>query len=210
MAIIDISPPLSPATTVWPGDDPLERTMTASIAQGDAYTASRLSTTVHLGAHTDAPSHYGEGASVDQLDLGRYLGRCQVLGVPLQGAHRPLGAELAAQVEPGVTRVLFATASFHWDQPFSPFFASLSVALIERLSERGVVLVGIDTPSVDSFDAASLPVHHACARREVSIIEGLVLRHVQPGIYRLVALPLCLVGFDGSPLRAVLETLDPG
>jgi arylformamidase len=35
-------------------------------------------------------------------------------------------------------------------------------------------------------------------------IEGLDLAGIMPGVYRLVALPLRLVGLDASPVRAVL------
>jgi arylformamidase len=36
------------------------------------------------------------------------------------------------------------------------------------------------------------------------ILEGLDLRAVTPGVYRLVCLPLRLDGSDGAPARAVL------
>ena len=40
-----------------------------------------------------------------------------------------------------------------------------------------------------------------------AILEGLRLGGVQDGVYELIALPLPLVGFDGSPVRAILRTL---
>lgn len=44
-------------------------------------------------------------------------------------------------------------------------------------------------------------------RHNMSILEGLVLKDVPEGTYELVALPLPLVGFDASPVRAVLRTI---
>ena len=41
----------------------------------------------------------------------------------------------------------------------------------------------------------------------MSILEGLVLKDVPEGTYELIALPLPLVGFDASPVRAVLRTV---
>ena len=38
-------------------------------------------------------------------------------------------------------------------------------------------------------------------------VERLDLGDVAAGFYELIALPLKLVGFDGSPVRAVLRTL---
>ena len=66
-------------------------------------------------------------------------------------------------------------------------------------------LVGIDTPSVDLFDSKDLPAHKAFLRCDMAILEGLVLAEVPPGLYELIALPLKLVGFDASPVRAVLR-----
>jgi arylformamidase len=42
----------------------------------------------------------------------------------------------------------------------------------------------------------------------MAILEGLVLRDVPAGTYELIALPLRLVDFDASPVRAILRTLD--
>ena len=68
--------------------------------------------------------------------------------------------------------------------------------VVEIVDEHGVITVGIDTPSVDLFDAKDLPAHKAILRHNMSILEGLVLKGVPPGDYELMALPLPLVGFD--------------
>ena len=73
------------------------------------------------------------------------------------------------------------------------------------LPVAGVRLVGIDTPGVDLYAAADLPVHRRLAEHGIASIEGLRLDHVLPGEYELIALPLRLVGCDASPLRAVLR-----
>jgi arylformamidase len=104
-------------------------------------------------------------------------------------------------------RVLFATGTFPEPTVFNEDFAALSVELIETLHRQGVRLVGIDTPSVDLFASKDLPVHAACLRLDVAILEGIVLDGVPEGIYELIALPLKLVGFDASPVRAILRDL---
>ena len=78
---------------------------------------------------------------------------------------------------------------------------------MDTLAEAGVKLVGIDTPSVDLFTSKDLPAHNAFLRNDMVIVEGLVLDGVEDGVYELIALPLKLVGFDASPVRAVLRTL---
>jgi arylformamidase len=67
--------------------------------------------------------------------------------------------------------------------------------------------VGIDTPSVDLFESKDLPAHKEILRHNMAILEGLVLKDVPEGTYELIALPLRLAGFDGSPVRAILRTI---
>jgi arylformamidase len=107
--------------------------------------------------------------------------------------------------EPLAERLLVATNSYPDPEVFNEDFAGLAPELIDALSDRGVRLVGIDTPSVDLFSSKDLPAHAACARSGVFILEGVMLDKVPPGLYDLIALPLKLVGFDASPVRAVLR-----
>ena len=74
----------------------------------------------------------------------------------------------------------------------------------------GVVLVGVDTPSVDPETSKALPAHRTCLAAGMMILENLVLDQVEPGDYELVALPLKLVSLDASPVRAILRPLPPG
>ena len=57
-------------------------------------------------------------------------------------------------------------------------------------------------------DSKDLPAHKAILRRGIAILEGLVLRGVPAGEYDLAAAPLRLMGFDASPVRAVLRPLN--
>jgi arylformamidase len=42
----------------------------------------------------------------------------------------------------------------------------------------------------------------------MAILEGLRLDDVPDGEYELIALPLKLIGFDASPVRAVLRAIE--
>ncbi|MDT8436564.1 MAG: cyclase family protein [Gemmatimonadota bacterium] len=208
--VIDISPPLAPAIAVFPGDTPLTREVLLDTARGDAITLSTLRATVHLGAHVDAPSHTGRGAaSIDRLPLERFLGPCRVLRVRGEAGGRiPAGRmEEALDGRPPTERLLLATGSYPDPDRFTAEFTGLEPEVVRRLAERGVRLIGIDTPSVDPADSADLPAHAACLAHDVAILEGLVLSHVPEGVYELVALPLRLVGFDASPVRAALRPM---
>jgi arylformamidase len=202
--IYDISPPITDRLQVWPGDTPPSREVLCDLRRGDNITLSTLRATVHLGAHADAPSHYGADApAIHERPLDYYLGPCQVVRVAA-----PRGTRLTPDMLPQpvrAERVLIATGTFPDPEHFNTDFAALSPELVERLHGQGVKLVGIDTPSVDLFDSKDLPSHQAFLRCDMAILEGLVLRDVPEGLYELIALPLKLVGFDASPVRAVLR-----
>ncbi|MCA9489701.1 MAG: cyclase family protein [Myxococcales bacterium] len=201
--LIDISPTLSPRTAVWPGDVAFSREVSCAIEDGANIDLSSIRTTVHVGAHADAPSHYvGGGATIEQRPLERYYGPCQVVRVAVGRGERVLPRHLPGPIE--APRVLIHTGTMPDPDRFDTDFASLSPELVDHLADHGVVLVGIDTPSVDLFDDKVLLTHQALARRDMAVLEGLVLEHVRPGAYTLIALPLKLEGADASPVRAVL------
>jgi arylformamidase len=201
--VYDISPSISERLAVWPGDTPPRREVLCDLARGDNITLSTLHATVHLGAHADAPSHYGVAPPIDQRSLHYYLGPCQVLrvDVPRGGLVTPDMIPLPVRAE----RLLLATGTFPDPHVFNEDFAALESSLVTFLHRQGVVLVGVDTPSVDPFSSKDLPAHHACLAHDLAILEGLVLADVPEGVYELIALPLKLVGFDASPVRAVLR-----
>ncbi len=204
--IYDISPVLGPGTGVWPGDQPLVREVLLDRQRGDTVTLSSIRATVHLGAHADAPSHYGTGApSIERRDLSLYLGPCQVISVPVPRGSRVGLADLPVPIEQ--ERVLLATGTFPDPARWNDDFAALAPELVDALAAQGVRLVGIDTPSVDLLDSRDLPAHQAFLRHDMAILEGLALAHVPSGCYELIALPLPLEGFDASPVRAVLRSL---
>jgi arylformamidase len=205
-AIHDITPPVSEALAVWPGDTPPSREVLLDMRRGDNLTLSTLHATVHLGAHADAPSHYrADAPSIDRVELEPYLGRCRVLRVPAERGRR-IGPRVLPD-DPLEPRLLLATGTYSDPTRFDERFAALSTDLVAALCERGVRLVGIDTPSVDLFDSKELPAHKACLDGGLAILEGLVLEGVREGVYELIALPLRLEGFDASPVRAVLREL---
>lgn len=205
MALIDISPAITPALAVWPGDSRLSREVLLDLARGDNVTLSTIRTTVHLGAHADGPNHYGRDAEgIGERAIDMYIGPCQVVRVDAVRGTR-VGVD-ALTVPITTSRVLFATGTYPDANQFNEDFAALGPELIDHIHARGARLVGIDTPSIDLFSSKDLPSHAAVLRHDMAILEGLVLRDIQPGEYELIALPLRLIGSDASPVRAVLRT----
>ncbi|MDY7107642.1 MAG: cyclase family protein [Planctomycetota bacterium] len=205
--LYDISPPITPGMKVWPGDTPPAREILMDMKRGDPVTLSTLHATLHLGAHADAPSHCGSDApSIDEIDPSLYIGLCQVISVPVDRDGCVGIDEVKGMMK--VERILLATGTSPDPTTFNEDFAGLDAALIDHLADAGVRLVGVDTPGVDPFGADDLPAHRRCLARNIAILEGLRLEGVPEGLYELIALPLRLVGFDASPVRAVLRTID--
>ena len=205
--MIDISPLIDASLHVWPGDTPFVHTINLDMNAGANLTLSDIRTTVHVGAHADAPSHYvADGADIAARPLELYVGRCVVVHVSVERGQRITPEHIAGK---SITapRVLFRTGTFPDPRNWNDDFASLSPSLVDTLRERGVVLIGIDTPSVDPFASKALEAHQAFARHDMAILEGLVLEGVAEGEYELIALPLRIRGGDASPVRAVLRTL---
>ncbi len=200
MKIWDISPLVDSAIAVFPGDQPYERRVSLSFPQNHL-TLSSILTTLHVGAHADATNHYhAAGEGIEKRTLASYFGAYQVNRV----AHT--GGRIQKEELPKILakRVLLRTDSFpnpnHWQNDFR----SLSPELVEHLHQQGVLLVGIDTPSVDPADSKVLESHQALWQTKMAVLEGLSLQQVKPGLYSLIALPLALKNADASPVRAIL------
>jgi arylformamidase len=205
--VYDISPSIGESLSVWPGDSPPRREVLLDLARGDSITLSTLHVTAHAGAHADAPSHYGLSApSIEARPLDLYLGSCQVIRAHVHRNALVRLEHLSAPVQ--AERVLLATGTYPDPKCFNRDFAALDASLVEDLHSRGVRLIGIDTPSIDPFPSRDLPAHRACLQHDLAILEGLVLASVPDGLYELIALPLPLAGFDASPVRAILRSLE--
>lgn len=204
MEMIDITPVINSRMAVFPGDTPFSQEFLMDTKKGDHLSLSWIKSTVHLGAHTDAPNHYSaHGTSIEKRSLNYYLGPAQVIEVACRRGERIYPKDLGSR-EIKAPRILFKTKSFpdpyHWNSDFM----SLSAELVNFLAEKGVKLVGIDTPSVDPADDQILESHHAVEKQDLAILEGIVLDKVEEGFYQLIALPLAIEGADATPVRAIL------
>lgn len=202
----DISPTISAATPVWPGDTRFDAAPTWEIGGGCPVHVSRMTMTTHLGAHTDAPSHYDPaGLAIDAVGLAPYIGACRV--IHCIGARRVEAADIAGFLDGLPPRVLLRTYASAPQQEWDPEFAAVAPEAIALLAAKGVILVGTDTASLDPQDSKTLDAHHAVRMHGMAILEGVVLDDVPAGDYELIALPLKLAGMDASPVRAILRPL---
>ncbi|WP_353154141.1 arylformamidase [Pollutimonas bauzanensis] len=203
----DISPPISPRSPVFPGDTPYSQRWNATIGPGCPVNVSEITMSPHVGAHADAPLHYdASGASVGVLGLVPFLGPCRVI----HAIHaRPLITcdDLLPFLVDAPPRILVRTCKKADTEDWRDDFAAFAPDTIRFLAERGTLLIGLDTPSIDPADSKTLDSHQAILHYDMRVLENLVLDHVPPGDYELIALPLALVEADASPVRAILRSL---
>ena len=209
MRTYDITLTISSDMVVWPGDPPVEISMTDSIAEGAEANVSHIQMGVHTGTHIDAPRHYIEdGDLVEDLDLDMLCGRVYVLHLPDDVDLISKDVIEDANIPPRTKRVLFKTrnskiwaAGNHTE--FKEDFVALAPDACELLIQRGVKLVGVDYLSVAPFDDGT-PTHIALLEAGILIVEGLDLSEVSQGRYTMYCLPLKIAGVEGAPARAVL------
>ena len=207
--IYDISRALNPATATWPGDHRFNRSETLKMSDGAAVNLSRISMSIHTGTHVDAPYHVLEqGEAVDQLDLSSFWGPAQV--VTVQAEAGPMAVELFSHVDLSLAaRILVRTSADGLpDSVFPEAIAYPSLELVAHFAGHGIILYGVDAPSVDPLDSKTMDVHKSLYANQIHILEGLDLGQVPDGIYELSAIPLKIEGADGSPVKAVLRTMD--
>ena len=210
MAFFDISRKLHAKIATWPGDAPYRLNQILSIEDGSSVNLTTIEMSAHTGTHVDAPRHFlVDGQPLDQIDLRPFWGLAQVVTV----RHKADGALTVADFADCdltlASRLLVHSDASHLDpQQFPKQFVYPAPELGEFLSAQGVILYGSDAPSMDHEESKSLLGHKGLHANGISILEGLDLSDVPDGIYDLSALPLPLVNGDGSPVRAVLRTIE--
>ncbi len=203
----DISPPVHFGSPVFPGDTVYSQQWVARIEPGCPVNVSAITLSPHVGAHADAPLHYDpDGASIGIVDLNTFIGPCRVIhaigcGPLVKPEH------LAHAMNDLPPRVLVRVYERMPQDQFDNALPAFAPETVERLADLGVVLVGIDSASVDPADSKPLESHQVLRRRGLRVLENLLLDDVPEGDYELIALPLKLVTADASPVRAVLREL---
>jgi len=185
----------------WPGD-------TAFNHQENAWETVRVgsvSMSLHTGTHIDAPRHLvGKSAGVETTSDDTLCGQANI--VDARG-HKKLTADLFLNVTS--PRVLIRTDAWLDSTVFPMTFPLLTEDAAQLLAERGVVLLGLDLPSVDAVDSKDLPIHHILMDAGITLCEGLEFfsSNVGAGNANLMIVPFAINGADAAPVRAWLEDI---
>jgi arylformamidase len=204
MPLIDVSRPLVDGGPHWPGDQDIRFRLVSRIAEGRSCNVGHLSLSVHSGTHVDAPFHYNDrGATIESLAPDLFIGPARVIDAR---GEKVFTEKLFAGVDFRATpRILLRTDTWTDSSVFPTAWPLLDRGLPAWLGERGVRLLGLDVPSVDTLTNTDMAIHHLLDEANILILESLDLHTAPAGIYELIALPLKLQGADGSPVRAVLR-----
>ena len=193
MKIYDISQEVF-SCAVYPGDPKLEKQTVYSTGAGDLYNLSFFAMCAHNGTHVDAPFHFlHDGKTVDQIDLSHFVGDCFV--ARHEGDVTAADAENILKKADGAERILIAGN------------ATVTIEAAEVFAAGGIKLLGNEGQTVGP-ENAPMQVHLILLRREIALLEGIVLQGIPEGQYFLSAAPLNLGGADGAPCRAYLIDLE--
>ena len=208
MTLHDISLPITEDLPTWPGDPGIKLDKISQIKEGEIANLTHLSSSVHIGTHVDAPDHFlGNGVTVEKIPLDLLVGPAEVIEIT---TDQDITAKDLQSV--GVTgknkRLLIKTSNSNfWAEgirEFQEVFIALSTGAATYLVDCGVEVVGIDYLSIGPFTDPE-PTHRVLLEAGILIIEGLDLSRIEPGTYRLMCLPLKIVGSDGAPARVLLQ-----
>jgi arylformamidase len=209
--IIDLTYDLNPQTPPYPGDAPAEISIVETVRDvrpdRRSLNSSRIAVGMHCGTHMDAPFHFlGNGRTIDRVPLERLIGptvladlrRSLKKGVieknHLTSYRQKLKKTRRIVINTGWART-WGKAAYFTDHPV------MTADAAQFLIDSGVLLVGIDAPSVDR---APFPAHLTLLGNDAVIVENMTnLRAIKSAVFELIVLPLKLTAREGSPVRAI-------
>ena len=229
--LVDLTHPFNEETLYWP-TAPSKFELT-ELAHGETpggyfYSAYSICTPEHGGTHLDAPVHFSEtGSPNDMIPLENLIAPAVVIDVASKAEADPnyrLTAEDVrafemqhGEIASGAIVLLRTGWSSRWpnaeaylgdDTPGDaanlsfPSYGDDAARLL--IDERGVAMLGVDTASIDYGPSQDFTVHRIAAARDVAGLENLTnLDRLPPTGATVVALPMKIDGGSGGPVRVV-------
>ncbi len=228
---VDLTHAFSESTIYWPTDTAgfeLEELAFGPTEGGWFYASYAFSSAEHGGTHLDAPIHFAEGRlSTDQIPLSGLMGPAAVVDVSgrahsdyLVSVDDLTSWEAEHGLLPDGGILLVRTGwSARWndraaylgtdlvgsDAVAELHFPGIGAEAAEWLvANRGIIAVGIDTPSIDYGQSADFRAHVVLYAENISGFENVANLELLPATgSHVVALPMKIEGGSGGPLRIV-------
>ncbi len=172
----------------------------------------------HTGTHMDAPLHFIEnGQSIDEIPMDIMLGPVTIYDL----SHLKDGAAVTLDMldKPVTERIIFKYGwGKHWySKKFYTGYPYLSEEVAHHLVEKGVKIIGMDSPSPDDslikLDAATRgtaedsPIHKILLGNGVIMVEYIAnldqLKDTEG--WNWTVMPIKVKGCDGAPVRSCLH-----
>ncbi len=187
------------------------------VMERDGWNASTLTFYSHSGTHMDAPIHFNASkATIDEFPIDSFFGKAWVIDIDASTNQLWITYEMVADqlkaFQPGESLILRTRWSEKLGTPaYRDALPRISDDLANWCVKNKVKMLGVEPPSVaDVNNLEEVTRIHQILLGHVIIIEGLSnLEAITANSVELIALPLKIVGGDGSPARVVaIETID--
>lgn len=202
----DISMPIRPGMPVYKNypDKTPSYEVVRTFEKHTVY-ETNITMNLHTGTHLDFPKHtLPEGGVSTNHNLDPLIGSARV--IDLTNVKEGITKEdlIDQSVQPGEF-LLFKTKS-SWDTEFNPNFIYIKESAAHYLVERQIRGVGVDALGVERAQPGH-PTHDTLLGNGIIILEGVVLKDVPEGTYKMTCLPLNIEGVEALPVRAILESI---
>ncbi|MGB9681976.1 MAG: cyclase family protein [bacterium] len=207
MKVIDLSLDVYDKMPVYPGD-PSVFFMKYKTIDSDGYNLTQILLGSHTGTHLDVPLHFVDGGdSIEKVPPERFIGEAYLIDLSYKKAAEDITPDdfkgYEDKITPGVKLLL--RTDWYKALPEKRYFKEqprISYELAKWFVERGVSLIGLETPTINPVDNKKL--HQTLLAGGIIVVEALAhLDQVTKDKIFFIALPLKIRGGDGSPVRAV-------
>jgi arylformamidase len=213
VGMIDLSMPLSVATTPVPGH-PCPEFEPYHELERDGIRNTVMRMTLHTATHVDAPSHIvPDGLTIDAVAVDTFVG--PGVRVDLRSRAKP-GTPISVEdleaggFDPTSARGMIVVLNAGWTDAHAgtprlyddnPFLDANATKAVVTAAPRAIALdFAID-------ETKPWPNHQVALGAGIPLIENLMgLARLERSTFFLSALPLRVVGGDGAPTRAVAYT----
>jgi len=191
----------------WPGEHhKFSHHYARSFNAGDTVNVSRISCSLHLGTHVEAPFHKDEsGKKLDAFPLNSFVGKAMV--IDLTNVEKCITEGDLKSLELGDCDICLLktrnSALLEMSNRANEL-TCLDELAARHLAAQGIKAVGIDALGMDKVDAGTPRIHNIFFEAEILIYEGLNLSTICEGEYFFIGLPLKIQNAESSPVRAVL------
>lgn len=218
MTVVDLTAELAHGMLIYPAPHlPGCEIVQAAWHETHARSVQKVTFGTHISTHVDAPLHaIAGGLSIDRVPVETFVGDAAIINLPGRTKERPItraDLELHAGVLAHHSRVILHTGWSERAWGTMEYFTEgphLEREAARYLASNRLLLCGTDFPNIDSAADTRVgvpnPNHVIFLGTGAVLLENIInVSRISKPTFRLTALPLRLIGGDGSPCRAIAE-----